>query len=195
MDHVLQATPSPSDGRARILAGALASLRVDGLTGFSLQRASIQAGVSKALVIYHFHTKAALLAAMVEWLTHRVLARERGMMDRDSTTHVLDDLWQYLDAEHEQGEYAILLVLADAGLPGLRDAAARSLEQRRSHAQRSVEGIFQRLQLIPRLPLAHLTEVEQAFREGLLLRMAQGAIATPRAAFDMFWLAVLSQSA
>jgi AcrR family transcriptional regulator len=191
----LQTPERSADGRTRILSGALTCLKVDSIAGFSLQRASIHAGVSKALLLYHFRTRDALLEALVEWLTHRVMARERNALDGSASTSVLDDLWAYLADEHERGEYFALLTLVGARLPALQSVSARSVEQRRSHSTRSLEGIHQRLQLTPRLPLAHITEAEQAFRDGLLLRMGQHVVATPRAAFDVFWLALLNQSA
>jgi AcrR family transcriptional regulator len=184
-----------ADGRTRILSGALACLKDDSLAGFSLQRASARAGVSKALVLYHFRTRDALLEALVEWLTHRVMARERAALDGSASSSVLDDLWSYLADEHDRGEYVTLLTLVGARLPALASASAKSVEQRRSHSTRTLEGIYQRLRLTPRLPLAHITEAEQAFRDGLLLRMGQRVVGTPRAAFDVFWLALLNQSA
>lgn len=191
----LQAPERTADGRTRILSGALACLNSDSIAGFSLQRASTHAGVSKALVLYHFRTRDALLEALVEWLTHRVMTRERAALDGSASKSVLDELWGYLTDEHERGEYFALLTLVGARLPALQSASVRSVEQRRSHSSRSLEGIYQRLQLTPRLPLAHVTEAEQAFRDGLLLRMGQQVVGTPRAAFDVFWLALLNQSA
>jgi AcrR family transcriptional regulator len=184
-----------TDGRTRILAGTLACLREGGISGFSLQRASQHAGLSKALLLYHFSTREALLAALVEWLTHRVTSRERSALERSPGVRVLDGLWEYLADEHERGEYQVLLSLIGSGPLDGGEAATRSVEQRRSHAARTIEEVYSRLRLAPRLPLPQLTEVEQAFREGLLARMARGVTPHARAAFDVFWLALLNQSA
>lgn len=184
-----------TDGRSRILAGTLACLKAGGTGGFSLQRASELAGTSKALLLYHFSTREALLDALVEWLTHRVTARERSALDRSPGVQVLDGLWGYLTDEHERGEYSVLLSLVGSGLVGGPTVAQRSAEQRRSHAARTIEEVYARLRLTPRLPLPLLTDVEQSFRDGLLVRMSQGVAPTPRASFDVFWLALLNQSA
>ena len=184
-----------SDSRHRILEGALACLKDAGITRFSLQRASGHAGVSKALVLYHFASRATLLDALTGWLTDRVTTRERNAIDEQAQVSVLDALWTYLAEEHALGEYAVLLTLAGSGLAELHAAVGRSAEQRRSHAARTLETVYQRLRLSPRLPWPQITEVEQAFRDGLLARMNQGGAKHPRAVFDVFWLALLNQSA
>ena len=123
----LQTSERSADGRTRILSGALACLKADSIAGFSIQRASAHAGVSKALVLYHFRTRDALLEALVEWLTHRVMARERAALDGSASASVLDDLWSYLADEHARGEYFALLTLVGARLPALQSASVRSV--------------------------------------------------------------------
>ena len=60
-----------------------------------------------------------------------------------------------------------------------------------------MERLFRILELRPRIEPALLAAVQVAFVDGLairsgLARNAEGASASPRVAFDVFWLAMLS---
>jgi AcrR family transcriptional regulator len=193
MDPRLQ-SPRVGDGgvRTRILEGALGSVRADGMAGFSLRQVGLRAGVSKALVLYYFASRDALLATLIEWLTSRVVARETAAIWHGGS--ILDDLWHYLAAEADQGELPALLELATAKLPLLRSAGDASASRRQAQAETTVERVYQRLELSPSLPLQHVAWVEQAFREGLIRGMDRGRATNPRAAFDVFRLGLLSQS-
>jgi len=67
------------DTRARILHGAEEVVLRDGVAHLTLEAAALEAGISKGGILYHFPTRAALVAAMVERLSSRFdedLARE-----------------------------------------------------------------------------------------------------------------------
>ena len=53
------------DARTRILDAAEAIVRARGVSGFTLEAAAREAGVSKGGLLYHFASKEALLAAML----------------------------------------------------------------------------------------------------------------------------------
>lgn len=65
---------SRADTAARIIAAAVTHGTARGVTALSLQGIAAAAGVSKALVLYHFTEKDALLSAVVEHLTQRDVA-------------------------------------------------------------------------------------------------------------------------
>jgi AcrR family transcriptional regulator len=77
--------------RERILEAAEDVVLSDGVTCLTLEKAAARAGLSKGGVLYHFRTKDALVAAMVERLAdrfdeglrvHRGLRPERGEFAR-----------------------------------------------------------------------------------------------------------------
>lgn len=57
------ATGGPAPGRERILAAAMARIAEDGAAGTSVRAIATAAGVSPALVLHHFGSKAGLIAA------------------------------------------------------------------------------------------------------------------------------------
>jgi AcrR family transcriptional regulator len=59
------------DTRERILHGAEEVVLRDGVAHLTLEAAAIEAGISKGGILYHFPTRAALVAAMVERLSSR----------------------------------------------------------------------------------------------------------------------------
>jgi len=54
----------------RILAAAYAVLAREGYAGLTLRRIAEEAGEHKSLIIYHFHSKSALVALLVDYLWH-----------------------------------------------------------------------------------------------------------------------------
>jgi hypothetical protein len=63
---------------------------------------------------------------------------------------------------------------------------------RRAAAVESTARLFALLALTPRVPLELIAEAVLAFRDGLAVAAARDSDANPRAAFDVFWLAMLS---
>ncbi|MGO9332681.1 MAG: TetR family transcriptional regulator [Acidimicrobiales bacterium] len=73
------------DTRERILFGAEEVVLRDGVAHLTLEAAANQAGVSKGGILYHFHTRAALVTAMVQRLSSLFdadLEREGGLSGR-----------------------------------------------------------------------------------------------------------------
>ena len=70
--------PASRDTRARIVAAGIRCIARDGVSGASISAIAAEAGVSKALLHYHFAHRAELLGEMVLTLTDRHVARERG---------------------------------------------------------------------------------------------------------------------
>lgn len=119
---------SRADTAARIVAAAVALGTARGVAALSLQGIAAAAGVSKALVLYHFSEKDRLLAAIAEHLTTRdVAALETAAGAPDAL-----DAWRRVagDAGH-RAERALLASLlheaplrAEAAAIGARRAAA-----------------------------------------------------------------------
>jgi AcrR family transcriptional regulator len=149
-----------------------------------------EAGVSKALLHYHYDDRARLMAEVLTQLGRRVVARERAAIDAATGSGIVDALWGWLDEELSRGELRALLELAMQREDGMRAAAAAVALARGRAATRTVEQLFTSLGLTPRMPAALLAGASIAFVDGLAI----GTLSErdPRVSFDLFWLAVLS---
>lgn len=185
-----------AEARERLLAASLRCAVRDGSGALSLQAIAREAAVSKALILYHFRDKEALLAAVIRWLDARIQGRESQALSGSTATSVLEDYWRWIEGEMSRGELRTLLELSQERGEGCRGAVRESSERRRQQAEATISRIFSLLELTPRLPAAMLASCELAFRDGLML----GASAyrhphperSPRVAFDVFWLSLLS---
>lgn len=181
-----------NDARERLLAAMLRCALRDGGSGVSLQAIAAEAGVSKALVLYHYHDKSALLATAITWLTDRVVQRERGALARSTGATVLEEYWRWLESETQAGELRVLLEMAQERAFEARGAMEASATLRQVTAEQTITRVFQLLDLVPRLPPTMLASCELAFREGLVIWGAQRSDRQARVAFDVFWLSILS---
>ena len=150
------------------------------------------AGVSKALVHYHFRDKESLLQALVEDVGLALVARARAAADREGGHHVLDEHWSWLSDELKRGDLRILLSLAEYDSVRVRDAARRIIEQRREVTAHQVQRIFDRLGLSPAVPSTLVADTIIAFTDGLAAATALEPERNPRPAFDVLWLALLT---
>lgn len=166
-------------------------VRSAGVGEASLAAIAGVAGVSKALLHYHYSDRARLLAEVVQHLGQRVTEREMAAMERAEGPRAVDALWQWLDAELARGELRVLLELSLVREPIVRTAAEAAARQRHRTATETVSAIFMRLDLAPRVPASLLGEASVAFTDGLALR-GPNASAQPRVSFDIFWLGLLS---
>jgi AcrR family transcriptional regulator len=180
----------------RILAAAVRRGIAAGAGALSVQDVADEAGVSKALVHYHFHDKDTLLARLVRRLATRVVERERAALSGASPPGVVDAMWEWLDGELARGELRLLVTLSQEHGPEIRRAAALGAAARREVAAATIAAVFTALALVPRVPPAMLSEVVVAFIDGLATRAegedAAAAVTPPRAAFDVLWLALLN---
>lgn len=152
---------------------------------------ALEAGVSKALLHYHYHDRATLLAEIVEQIGARTVERERAAIDESDGVSGLDALWRWLEDELRRGELAAL-----AGLALVREAPVRrttrvTASSRRRSAARTIERLFAELDLTPRVPAPMMADAAVAFVDGLALDVANGSARDPRVSFDIFWVALL----
>lgn len=189
-------TTRAAEARERLLDATLRCAVRDGGGALSLQAIAREAAVSKALILYHFRDKEALLAAVIRWLDARIHERESRALEGSSATSVLEDYWRWIARELSTGELRALLELSQARGEGCRQALGESAERRRQQAEATIGRIFSLLELTPRLPAAMLASCELAFREGLVVGAAPAVRSHPeqsaRVAFDVFWLSLLS---
>jgi len=152
---------------------------------------AMEAGVSKALLHYHYHDRSRLLAEIVEQIGIRTIERERVAIDQSDSVGGLDALWQWLEEELHRGELAGLAELALAREAAVRRATRAAATERRRSAAQTIERLFAELDLTPRVPTPLMADAAVAFIDGLALDVANGSAREPRVSYDIFWLALL----
>ena len=183
---------APPPATRRILSAARELVARGGAGAVSMGDVATAAGVSKALVHYHFRDKDSLLQALVEDVGLAVIARARAALTRDASDHVLDEYWTWLETELRSGDLRILLSLAECDSDRVRATARRIADQRREVTTIHVTQVFTQLGLNPRAPPALIAETVLAFVDGLAAGHALEAERNPRPAFDVLWLALLT---
>ena len=188
--------PSPearvrADATERILKAAATRLAVSGSGMLTMQEVADEAGVSKALIHYHFHDKETLLARLVAWMAEGLVRRERAALARSSPHEAIDDLWRWLDGELKRGHARALVELAH--WPGARvhAAVADAMKLRRAASTLSAERLFRLLALQPRVPAPLVGDLLVTFLDGLASAPTDEGGPDARAAFDVLWLALL----
>jgi AcrR family transcriptional regulator len=181
----------------RILHAARHLVQRGGVAELSIGDVATEAGVSKALVLYHFGDRDSLLAALVEDIGGDVIARAQAALARDDIAP-LDAHWAWLEREVNEGDVRALVSLAQCHTPKTVAASRRMDDSRRRLMVEQVEQLFQRLALRPKLPAALVAETVLAFADGLACRAVSSATSAasatidPRGAFDVMWLALLT---
>ena len=182
---------APRTTAERILDGAARCVRTRGAADTSMHDVAVETGVSKALIHYHFKSKEALLARLVQWLAGGAVERERAALADAHPATAVDRLWGWLADEVGRGDIRVLAELSGTSAPEVRQASAAAARERRAAAAETVERMFALLGLRPRVPSAMLAAVTTAFVDGLAVNAAIDASENPRVAFDVFWLALL----
>ena len=180
-----------TDARARIVRAGARCITREGVTGASMAAIAEEAGVSKALLHYHYHDRATLLAEIAERIGIDIVERERTAVDESGGTGGLDALWRWLEDELRRGELAALVTLSLTRLGKVRIATRTAATERRLSAARTIKHLFTELDLTPRIPAALLADAAVAFVDGLALDVANGTTRDPRVSYDIFWLALL----
>jgi AcrR family transcriptional regulator len=187
-------TPGPSRRSAadRILHATASTIATRGAVALTMSEVAETAAVSKGLIHYHFHDKETLLARVVEWMTRQTIERERLALEQSTARTAIDDLWNWLESELAIGHLRVLVELSEWRDELVRKEIQASARARRAAAVASTVRLFALLGLKPRVPEELIAEAVLAFRDGLAVAAARDREANPRAAFDVFWLALLS---
>jgi AcrR family transcriptional regulator len=187
----------------RILDAAARQIASVGAAELSMSGVAREAGVSKALIHYHFRDKSHLLASVVSLMADGLVRREHECLvpyESDHNPLAVDAVWNWLASELQRGHIRVLLELDSYRGEEVRSAAIEAARRRRLSARATVERLFRILDLTPRVESALLGNVVVAFVDGLaldvgLLAESGDSSAIPssaRVAFDVFWLAMLS---
>jgi AcrR family transcriptional regulator len=177
--------------RIRIVEAARRRLTQPASGDASLSAIAAEAGISKALIHYHFKDRDELLVVVIDAIGSGLADRERGAIDAERSALAVDALWNWLESELRRGEIRALLSLTDHPRDIVREAARRVANERRVSATDTVARLFETLGLQPRVPAALLADVVVAFVDGLSLDSGEDG-RSARVAFDIFWLAMLN---
>jgi AcrR family transcriptional regulator len=187
-----ETTSTRGAAAGRILEATSACIIEKGAADVSLQDVAEAAGVSKALIHYHFHDKGELLARLVEWLRAGLVARQSTALTGVSGSAALDALWQWLSDELERGDLRALLDLALVQGASVQAAVRITAAERRDAATQVITALFDALGLKARVPPALIGDAFVAFVDGLALDRVVEPERNARISFDVFWLAMLS---
>ena len=144
-----------TDTRARLLAAAADTLRLDGIAGLSARTIAGRAGVNQALVFYHFGTVAGLVDAAVRDSVDRSVEYYRAQFaEATSLVSLLRIGRQLHERERASGNVAMMAQLMAGAQqdPSLAEAAAYAM--RAWNAE--IESVVQRL--LAGSPLAEIAE-------------------------------------
>lgn len=190
--------PAPAEPRIpatrRILDAARDLVAQGGAAQLSMGDVAARAGVSKALVHYHFTDKDSLVSALVEEVGRGIVDRERAVVKSGDAGHALDAYWQWLESELHTGDAQILTALSEYDSERVRALSRRIAADRRAVAVDHVTHVFESLSLTPRVPAALIADTVVAFIDGLAMTYALDPLRDPRPAFDVMWLALITLS-
>lgn len=182
---------SRAESGARLVDAALRLGVREGAGALSLQRIATTAGVSKALLLYHFSGKAALLAELADRLARDAAARMlTAAMAPDALL-----AWRALaHTELERGELALLAALAtepEAKVAGASSSAARSL--REEAGTRLASAIMTSVRLECRVPPTYLGRLLVRHVDGIAVAAAHVPLGAGEleAELDTFAIALL----
>jgi AcrR family transcriptional regulator len=188
-----------STATRNILEAAARQIASGGAAALALSDVAREAGISKALIHYHFRDKDTLLSRLVEHVARDLVARERAALADYIGQHnplAVDALWNWLEAELRRGHIRVLLELDSCRGTAVQQSARDAAALRRGAAKQTIERLFTILDLRPRIEASLLARVFVAFVDGLAIDtgIARGedSATAARVAFDVFWLAMLS---
>ncbi len=184
-----------ANARVTIIGAALAEARTRGLADLTVADVAKAAGVSSALVHYHFDTKTALLVAVGERAGVEDAETVAAACAHGAGLATLDRLWEVLAARVASGSARLRaeLLLRAAGQPDVAAALTRSAAIVRDAIARRLPGLMTELGGTLTAPPEELAGGIAALFDGLALTLAAGAPAADvRSAYDAFWLTLLS---
>lgn len=183
------------NSRDRIAEAACAQVQGANISDLTIADVGRRAGVSSALVHYHFDTKQALLAAVAERLAARRTEARATALESASGLAALDALWIALGTGPS---FEVERAWSDISLLARRDATIRrTLTAQRGAEQatiaQSLPRLFRDLGAVPTASWDEIAATVSLFLDGVALALAEGVAADEvRAAYDAFWLVLVA---
>lgn len=160
---------SRAESPARIIDAAIRLGTAEGASALSVQGVASAAGVSKALVLYHFPSKAVLLTAILAALGERSAARLReAARHRDPQA-----AWRALVVA-ECGSRELGLLSALSLEPDVSVAGVATAREARAHeAAALATRVLAAVGLTPRIPIAFIGRVLLRELDGIVVARAR----------------------
>jgi TetR/AcrR family transcriptional repressor of bet genes len=183
------------DKRDSIIEAACSAIVDIGIARLTVAAVAERADVSSALVHYHFRTKQQLLVAACERLAVRRSDARTAALAAGGGMIALDELWAAMrtGAESEAERAWIDLALLAREDPSVRRTlAAQRLAEQRALADR-LPALLRELGGRAAVAADELAGLVSLFLDGVAQALGAGAaVDDVRAAYDAFWLALVS---
>jgi AcrR family transcriptional regulator len=177
-----------ADVRQALVNAAIGALRDVGFAGASAREIADRAGVSQALVFYHFGSVTDLLVAALDEVSTARMAAYRRLLDQaGSATALADSAREIFLADLDAGHVRVLveMITGAQGVPGLGEQVVQRLAPWREFAEAAVRQAFGRSPLARLLPAPEAAHAVVAGFLGLeLLATLDGDRAAALAVFD-----------
>ena len=179
----------------RLIDEACASIGEVGLANLTIGTIADRAGVSTALIHYHFDTKARLLVATAERVAGRRATRRGEALSSESGMGSLDELWnQVVSGVREGHERAWLeLVLWARHDADVAAALAAPQAASREATARRLPSLLRELGAAAPSSSDELASALDAQLDGLTIALLEGQDpGSVRTAYDAFWLTLIA---
>ncbi len=188
----LRAVPDERENREGILEATRRQVERGGDGAVSLGRVATAAGVSKALIHYHFSDKQQLLSAVAVECTRRIENRGSAVAGAPPSGDPLAVFWNWLQEELEQGDVTALLQLARAEDDEVQARAKTGLAECRALVRALVAYVLDALEVRPAIPVVLLAEVVATLVEGLAARHDPRRAREEQRVVDALWLSLIA---
>ncbi len=188
--------PQPDEtieARNRILAAAREEVRHGGWAAATSGRVAQRAGVSKALIHYHFRDKAALLVALATQCQESVRARGDASEQGESADNPVDRFNDWLQRELAAGDVGLAIGLLASRNAAVRRAAHHVLGVFRDELERRTARVFTDLALTPTIPQPLVVDQLATAAHGMAV-VPIGSPTRQRQLLETLWLSVLTMS-
>ncbi|HEY2806151.1 MAG TPA: TetR/AcrR family transcriptional regulator [Gemmatimonadales bacterium] len=184
-----------SNSVERLVDEACRAIGEVGLSGLTIGLIAERAGVSTALVHYHFDTKGRLLVASAERVADRRALRRGSALSSGTGLGALDELWLALVNGVDDGEERawLELVLYAREEPGVAAVLTAPRSAARDAIVRRLPSLLRELGAPASAGSEEVAAALDAQLDGLVIALLGGQDpAVVRTAYDAFWLTLLA---
>lgn len=181
--------------KLKIVDAAIRVAMAGGLANLTVGEVAKLAGVSTALVHYHFDTKQALIVAAAERAGIEQGEALAGAFARGRGLETLDRVWEVLQERVSSGAARLRaeLLVRTAREPDVAAAVGRSAPAVRDALASRLPALLRELGAAPTGATDEVAAAVAALLDGLALTLCAGAPAAEvRSAYDAFWLTLLA---
>jgi TetR/AcrR family transcriptional regulator, regulator of biofilm formation and stress response len=181
--------------KLRIAEAAIRVARASGLANLTVGEVAKEAGVSTALVHYHFDTKQALIVAAAERAGTEEAEAMAGAFAHGRGLETLDRIWEVLQERVTSGAARMRaeLLVRTAREPDVAAVVGRSAAAVRAALASRLPALLRELGAALTGPADEVAAAIAALLDGLALTLCAGAPAAEvRTAYDAFWLTLLA---